>query len=128
MVSKFLVLCFWFLVGCQTATERIVETVPEPPKVEPIIEEVKRSPELSKKPVLQNQIKVALEDCKKYGEDVLAKFNGCIDTQNKQSSLIAKYKADVVQLEEEIRTWRKIKYTVYAIVAMAILGIIVRAL
>lgn len=124
---SFLKIALLLSLSCAT-TERVIETVPEPPKVDPVIEQVKASPELAKKPVLQNQIKVALEDCKKYGEDILSKFNGCIDTQNKQASLIAKYKADVVKLEEEVWQWRKIKYTAYAIVAMAVLVLIGRLL
>lgn len=117
-----------FGIGCSTPQERIVETIPEAPKVEPIIEEVHRSPELSKKPILRNRISKALEDCKKYGEDVMAKFNSCIDNSNRQASLIAKYKADVVKLEEEVWQWRKIKYTAYAILTLGVIVLLGRLL
>ena len=127
-MSKYLIYISLILLSCQTATERVIETIPEPPKLDPVIRQVEASPELKLKPILQNQIKVALEDCKKYGEDVMTKFNQCIDNSNRQASLIAKYKADVVKLEEEVWQWRKIKYTAYSIMALAVLVLIVRLL
>jgi hypothetical protein len=116
------------LLGCSSTQERIIEVVPEQPNIQPIIEEVKQNEPLKQNPILQAKIKKALDDCDAYGDMMKQKFNDCIDLSNKQSSLIAKYKQDVLQLEEELRFWRKVKLGIYAFCFAVLFGLLVKFL
>lgn len=141
--SKILILIV--IIGCQSpqTTIETIDKLPDKPEVEPTLQQVKI--EIKKEETKKNQspnqvlflrkVENALEDCKIYSNRVEQSYSECNDLLKSKNELInnqtvytEKLKSKITNLENELSTWRKIKWTVIITIGLILFIIAIRFL